>query len=393
MNARIFLFTAVLGCGSIGVLSSGASATVTPPTIPGDFVVNIVPPGAPTPSTQPNCNPDVIAIGTALLGGQTSVTATCEFNSSGKQQSATGTVSNPGLAVSQNDSGFNNGTLSILCDFTQEVDVALEISRSGSALKTFTGQVFQACTFNMSFTDARSSTLSGTIEVNAKLGSADGSVSNKVVDVAFDAKVFVTNGAGAFTGYVGSGTFSQSQEIPIPSAPGGASAPTASTPTATVPSGSTSDLQAACTALGVSPCTETALATFCTANPTKCARSSSVRSMSSGVHAFATNNNMALTLVKKAGAARILAPAPAAGSPTAAAKVKSNTRVRIVATKGAVCTVKTNTGKVVGKATSKGNAINIKPTVNSYKGAKTLQAACQIKGGKFTSNKVKIKLS
>lgn len=393
MRIRVLVLAATFGIAATGLIGQSASATITPPTIPGDFVVDIIPPGAPAPSTQPNCNPDIVAIGTAIMGGQTSVSATCEFNTSGTQQSATGTVSNPSLAVSQSDTGFNNGTLSILCDFTQEVDVSLEISRSGSALKTFTGDVFQACTFNMTFTDAKSSTLIGTIEVNAKLGSADGTVSGSVIDIAFDAKVFVTGGTGTFNGYVGGGTFSQSQEITIPSTPGGASAPSASMPTATVPSGSTSDLQAACTALGVSPCTPTELATFCTANQTKCVHPSSVRSMSSGVRAFATDNDMTLKLVKKAGAVRILTPAPAAGSPTAAAKVKSNTRVRIVATKGAVCTVKTNTGRVVGKATSKGNAINIKPSANAYKGAKTLQATCQTKSGKFSSNKVKIKLS
>jgi hypothetical protein len=55
--------------------------------------------------------------------------------------------------------------------------------------------------------------------------------------------------------------------------------------------------------------------------------------------------------------------------------------------------VRTNTGKVVGKATSKGNAVSIRPAANAYKDAKTIQATCQTKAGKFTSNKVKIKLS
>jgi hypothetical protein len=388
MNRYGYFLAVVLGISSIGFASQGTTAAVIKPTIPGDFVVDIVPPGAPTPSTQPNCNPDIVSIGTSLISGQTSVSAICKFNASGSQQSASGTVSNPSLATSLSDNGFNNGTLEILCDFKQEVDVSLDIARTGSTLKTFSGVVFQACTFKMSFTDAKSSSLTGTIEVNGKLGSADGTVSNGVIDIGINAKVFGTSGTGAFEGYVASGTFSQSQEITIPSTPGNVSQPTEAPP-----SGSASDLQAACTALGVSPCTQSALTTYCTANPTKCVRPSSVRSMSSGVRAFATDENMTLTLVKKAGAVRILTPAPAAGSPTAAALVKSNTRVRILATKGAVCTVKTNTRKVVGKATSKGNAINIKPASNAYKGAKTLQASCQTKTGKFTSNKVKIKLS
>lgn len=115
--------------------------------------------------------------------------------------------------------------------------------------------------------------------------------------------------------------------------------------------------------------------------------------MSARVQKFAAESSMKLELVKKPGAVRILSPAPAAGAATAPAKVKATTKVRIAATKGAVCTVKTNTGKVVGKATSRGNAVNIKPSANAYKGAKTIQASCQTKAGKFTSNKVKIKLS
>jgi hypothetical protein len=111
------------------------------------------------------------------------------------------------------------------------------------------------------------------------------------------------------------------------------------------------------------------------------------------VRAFAAESSMKLELVKKPGAVRILTPAPTAGSATAPAKVKSTTRVRMIATKGAVCALKTNSGKVVGKATSKGKTLSIKPSANAYVGAKTLQATCKAKSGDtFTSNKVKIKL-
>jgi hypothetical protein len=384
MNKRILLLAVVFGVTTSNYLVQGVSASVSPRAIPGDFVVDITPPGTPSPNSQPDCNPDMLSIGLALMSGQ-SASTTCVFKTSGTQKSATGTISNPTLATNTSDPGFNNGKLTIVCDFKQEVEISLSISRTDSALKTFSGVVFQACTFSMTFADAKSSTLNGTIEVNGKLGTNDGTVSNEAVAVAIEAKAFVIGGTGAFTGYVGSGTFSQAQEIAIPSAPSSGGGDTPDSPT--------SDLQTACTSFGISPCTSETIAAFCLANPERCDGRSSVRSMSSRVRVLPSGSDMSLTLVKKAGAVRILTPAPVAGSPTSLAAVKSSTKVRFLASKGAVCTVKTNNGKIVGKATSKGKALNIKPSPNAYKGAKTIQAFCQTKAGKFTSNKVKIKLS
>lgn len=410
MKRHAFLLAVALGASAAGIVAQGAHASAPTPAIPGDFVIDIVPPGAPEPTSTPDCDPDFLTIGATLMGGAASVTANCEFDTSGTQQAATGTASNPALASSTGDAGFNKGTLSLLCDFEQEVDISLDITRTGSTVKTFSGLVFQACTFTMSFTDAKSSTLTGTVEVNGKLGSEDGTVTGGVISISIDAKVFVTGGTGQFDGYVGGGTFSQAQDVTIPSAPsGGSGAPTGSAPTgspsSTVPSGVNSQLQAFCDANGISDCTPAGLTTWCSGaatNPSRAqpcsllqsmVQSRSVRAMSARVQKFAAESSMKLELVKKPGAVRILSPAPEAGAATAPAKVKATTKVRIAATKGAVCTVKTNTGKVVGKATSRGNAVNIKPSANAYKGAKTIQASCQTKAGKFTSNKVKIKLS
>jgi hypothetical protein len=382
---------------------------VPTPTIPGDFVIDIGPPGVPEPTSQPDCDPSLLTIGTTLLGGASSVTATCEFDTTGTQKSATGTAANPGLAASTGDAGFNNGTLTLVCDFKQEVDVQMEIARSGSTLKNFAGVVFQACSFTMSFTDAKSSTLSGTVEVNGKLGSADGTVSGGVINISIDAKVFVTGGTGQFDGYVGGGTFTQAQDITIPSAPNGGGS--ATTPTAPPSGGGTgtgqTQAQALCAANGITDCTTAGITLWCGNGSPSMDRLatclqfrnisqqsvSAQRAERNTVRAFAAESSMKLELVKKAGAVRILTPAPQAGSATAPAKVRSTTKVRIAATKGAVCTVTTNTGKVVGKATSKGKALSVKPSANVYKGAKTIQASCKTKSGKFTSNKVKIALS
>ena len=404
MKRHAFLLAAALGASAAGVIGQSASAAVPSPTIPGDFVIDIIPPGAPEPTSTPNCDPNLLTIGATLMGGAASVTANCTFDSSGTQKSVTGTASNPALATSTGDAGFNKGTLNLLCDFDQEVDIQLEISRSGSNLKNFTGVVLQACSFTMSFADAKSSTLSGTVEVNGKLGSDDGSVSGGVVAISIDAQVFVTGGTGEFDGYVGGGTFTQAQDFKIPSAPNsGGSSPTPTTPSSGAGTGTgQTKAQAFCAANNIADCTEAGITAWCTTNPSmiqsclalrSSVSSSAVRAFSSRVSAFAAASSMKLELVKKPGAVRIITPAPEAGSATAPAKVKTNTKVRIAATKGAVCTVRTNTGKVVGKATSKGNAVSVKPSANAYKGAKTIQVSCQTKGGKFTSNKVKIKLS
>lgn len=400
MKRRILvLISASLVSTSLGIAASGlfgSVASAATPPVSGDFVINLVPAGAPTGGELPTCSPDIVSIGASLIGGQSSVSADCTFASSGTQERVTGTVSNPTLATSTGDAGFTSGTLALVCDYTHDAKLSLQISKSGPKLTGLSGVAFQACTFAMSFTDANKSALSGTIEINGKLGSDDGTAANNAIAVAFDAKVYATQGSGAFAGYVGDGTFSQVMDIPLPSMPSGG-APSAATPSA----GAQAKIQEFCTTNSITDCTQTGITTWCRNNIAMLAKclelqslsSSSVKAFSSRVKAFATDTAMNLDLVKKAGAARILTPAPAAGSPTAVAKVKATTKVRLAATVGATCTVKTNTGKIVGKGVSRGASLSVKPAAGSYVGAKTLQATCKAKSGEsFTSNKVKIKL-
>jgi hypothetical protein len=408
MKRNAFFLATALGAVAAGLVSGNASAGVPIPPISGDFVVEIVPPGAPKPGVTPDCDPNLLTIGATLMGGAASVTAQCEYNVSGSQESSTGTVSNPSLATSTGDSGFTKGSLKLVCDFNQSVDITMSIARTGSELKSFAGTVLQACSFTMTFTDAKSSTLSGTVEVNGKLGSDDGSVSGGKIAIGIEAKAYVTSGTGTFAGYVGDGTFSQNQEIEIPSAPsgsGGSAAPSAPPSSGDGTGTGQTQAQALCAANGITDCTTPGITAWCgNGSPSadrfavclqfrNLVQSQSVRAFSSRVRAFATQSSMDLNLVKKAGAVRILTPAPAAGSPTAVAKVKATTKVRLAATVGATCTVKTNKGKIVGKGVSRGASLSVKPAAGSYVGAKTLQATCKAKSGQsFTSNKVKIKL-
>jgi hypothetical protein len=76
--------------------------------------------------------------------------------------------------------------------------------------------------------------------------------------------------------------------------------------------------------------------------------------------------------------------------------VKATTRVELAASKGAVCTVRANTGALVGKGTATGRygAIAIRPEAGAYEGAASIQARCRTKAGKnILSNRVKIRLA
>ena len=110
--------------------------------------------------------------------------------------------------------------------------------------------------------------------------------------------------------------------------------------------------------------------------------------------AASDNNKMSLKLVKSPGGVRILSPAPAPGSPKAAAKVTASTKVKVTAPVGATCVVKTNTGKVVGvgKVSGKYSLVNVAPRARSYAFATSIVSTCKTKTGKvLTSNRVKIK--
>lgn len=387
---------------SIFVSTFVAAAFVTPvsavqavsiPPNPGDFIVAMQP-GGPTPGQMPDCDPELTSIGALFMAGQTSVSATCTMKSTTTSSTITGTASNPTLAASTGDAGFSQGTITARCNSSQLVNLQMTITMSGSTMNSFAGTVFQACTFSMVFADASKSQLLGTIELNGKLGSEDGTVVKNTIKISIDAKVFVTGGTGAFSGYSGGGTFNQSQEINIdPNNQGGGT--TVEQPQA---------VKDFCAAKGISNCTQQGIGAWCLANQGPQAadcisimpqvKSASVSKSSVRASAASDNNTMALTLKKSSGVARIIAPAPPVGSPTAAAKVKATTAVKVVAPSGSTCTVKSNIGKKVGvgKVSGKYGAVTIKPVGGAYVGASTIVATCKTKAGKtITSNKVKVK--
>ena len=394
MKLRTFIATMTLAAG-LASQASSVSAVQAPPN-PGDFAVNIMP-GAPAEGTMPDCDPDLTTIGQQFMSGATSVTATCVMSTKTSGQSLTGTATNSTLAATTGDTGFAQGTIEAKCDAKDTINMKLSITMAVSSMDSFSGTIFQACSFIMTFADASQSSLTGTIEVNGTLGSADGTVANNVIKVVINAKVFVTTGTGAFAGYSGTGDFSQTQEINVdPNNQGGRSDTTVTQPQVVT------DF---CTTKGISPCTAQSIGTWCMANQGPAAadctsimsqvKTAAVRA--AAVRAAAVQaSTMKLALVKSAGKARILAPAPAPGKPKAAAKVTSRTKVVVAAPKGARCTVQTNTRRTVGTGTvtNKYGQIAISPKSGVYKGSSTITATCRTKAGKtLTSNKVRITLS
>ena len=335
MRSKVVLFPVVLVLALSATVSTARAVPI--PSDPGDFIVDIQP-GGPSADEMPECDPELTSIGSLFMAGQVSVTARCSMESTSVSTTVSGSASNPTLASRTGDSGFTDGTIVANCTSSQSVDLRITITTAGATMDSFSGEVFQACAFVMQFADASSSQLFGTIELNGTLGNDDGAVVNNTVSISIEAKVFVTSGKGAFAGFAGSGTFSQSQEINV--------------------------------------------------DPNS--RKASVRTFA----AF-RGNTMSLTLEKSAGVARILAPAPAAGSPKAAAKVTAATKVKVTAPSGSVCVVKANTGRVVGtgKVAGKYSVVAISPRPGSYVGATSIVSTCTTKVGKtLTSNRVKIKL-
>lgn len=352
---------------------TGVSAVDIPPGAL-DFSINVDPPSA--DQINPSCDKTPTQIGTEIFGGATSVTLTCTVTN--PNQAITGTASNATLAAQ--DAGFNNGTLSAKCNAQQKFTTTLSVTGSGAstpvAMSSLSGTVLQACSFSLKFADAQQSSLAGTIELNATAASDPSSfATSRVISFAFTAKVFVTSGTGAFTGLVGSGEFSQAQSIDlsssVPPASGGG------TPTGTPPE------------LPSNP------EEFCRLNPSQCTLQQSHSVRTGSVRKMATPSKMTLTLAKptKGGVVRIVAPTAPVGQTTGSAIVTAKSKVSLVATPKSVCTVKTNTGKVVGKGTVKASGLlKIKPASNAYTGAKSIKATCTLNKKTFSSSAVKVAL-
>lgn len=379
-----------------------AQAVTVPPN-PGDFVLDIDP-ATPTPAadSMPTCDPSIESIAQSFMTGQTSVTANCTYATVVSQQRQTGTVSNARLATSTGDAGFNSGTVDASCDVNLATTMSMTISLQGMSpsmnMTAFNGTVQQACAFTLAFSDAARSTITGTIEANARLGRGTGSAAGDTISIDINANVYVTGGTGAFAGYTGSGTFSQTEEIEVPLNSGGSV--TTGPPTTTAP-----DLTGVCGYMpGLSECSAAGVQAWCAANGSTpagqqiCGALGNVLGKASSISLSSMSlmsggDVMKLRLTKKPGAARIISPAPPAGTPTAAAAVTARSKVRVAATAGSTCTVTTNRGVLVGSARANKQAIaTITPRSNSLRGASSLVASCTLKGKTFNSNRVKISL-
>jgi hypothetical protein len=382
---RIFVVPVIAALGLVVAPSPSASA-VDIPAEALDFTVNVNPPSA--AESAPNCGDPSTLFQNAITSGKDTVTISCSIDN--PSQALTGTVSNSRLA--QSDSGFNNGTFAATCRIQQQFTNTMTISGSlpniSIGIASISSVGLQVCSFALSFQDASKSTLTGTIELNSKMtGDSSTFADNKIISLSASAKVFITNGTGAFTGYVGSGTFEQSQTIDLNqqfsnlstgSGPGGSTPP---------PSSDSAAQQTFCNQYGINPCSIEAITQYCQSNPQNCVAPSSVRTAS--VRKAATASKMTLKLKKGAGQVRITAPTPAAGKTKAT--VKATTKISLAGTPKAKCVVTTNTGKTVGSATvNKAGKATVRPAANAYKGATSVHATCTLNKKSFKSGTLKI---
>jgi hypothetical protein len=386
-------------------LPSAASAAFDP----GQFRVTVTrPAGGPGADggAMPDCDPPFVSVGALIMGGADHVDVTCAMNSSSTGDVTTGSVANATLAA--DDPGFADGTITMTCDqvqtMTMKVRVSGGIGSMAPSLRSMNGTMYRSCVFRMAFPDAEHSTLDGTVEMNAKMDSGDGDEGDDSIEIQMDAKVFITDGAGAFEGQVGEGSFSDTRSVPLGlSGGGGAGGGGEGGGGAGGGGGSVTDAeQAVCDAAGpgVGTCSADVVTALC-GNPMfrgahgdLCAAAGRRLVIRLGralprATTRVAGNPMTMKLSAKAGNARILLPVPKKGL----AKVtEGTTKLRIVATAGATCTLRASDGALVGtaKARSGSKAVTVAVRRNSLDGAKTVQATCTLKGKRFTSQRVKI---
>lgn len=408
MPIRRITITALVAMAALAVV--GATTATAQTLVTGDFAVVMPMPGETSSGAgqQPDCSPSLQTV--ALSGGTTS----CTMNRTLTGDTATGTVTNATLA-GQYGEAFNQGTMTRTCDLTQNMSMqatfaAGAMTSMSPPTMTMSGTMVMGCSFKMSFPDSAGSSLSGTMTLNASMSTKDlqgGGISG--ADIQMTLKVDVTEGTGIFAGYTGSGELDAAQAFSLLGGAGGAggggSAPPSGGGGFTPPSGGGSGLtdaqaQAICTAIAQmgnpATCGPDMAAAACASRPnagtpldTACA--------AAGRRGLARQSSDADTLTlklvksKAKGTVRIISPV--AGTGKNIAKVNAKTKVKIVATKGAKCTVKASTGKVVGKATSKDSSktLTVKAAKGSLTKAKWLQATCTLDGGSFSSAKVRVK--
>ena len=382
-----------------------ATSSITPAFAegfnPGKFQVQMDSATQSEMSQQPDCTPSMTsAMSEVLLKG--SVDVACTMKMSGPMN-MNGTVTNSDM-VAKYGADFTSGKLESVCDMNQLVEMKMVVSMTAPSLKSLKGSMFQNCSWKMTWSDPKSTSLSGTMEMNGKLGSDDGSVDpSGNVDMSMTMKMYVTGGTGEFEGYVGSGEFTRSENVPMmggagatpPSGTGGAGGGAggaggnggAGGAGATPPTGA--ELVAFCQQQGI-PADQCNSSLF--SNVPQGLRAAATRSAMKVLAAAGTEEGMDLELVKAPGQVRILSPSAPAGQPGAAAKVTAKSKVEIVATAGSQCVVKNNKKKVVASGTSVSSSaiLVMKAKKGAYTGAKTIQATCTNAGGSFKSNKVKV---
>lgn len=406
MPMRSILIAALVAIATTAV---GATAATAQTLNTGDFSVVMPMPGETSTGAgqEPNCTPSIQTV--ALSGG----TANCTMNRTLTGDTATGTVANATLA-GQYGEAFNQGTMTRTCDLTQNMSMqatfaAGAMTSMSPPTMTMSGTMVMGCSFKMSFPDSAGSSLSGTMTLNASMSTKDlqgGGISG--ADIQMTLKVDVTEGTGIFAGYTGTGELDAAQAFSLLGGAGGApggggaggggSAPPSGGGSGTPPSGDgNAQLQAFCAANGITDCSTAGLNAWCAASPANAAACQAAFGRSSrsvgSARQSSTADTLTLKLVKTNAKGTVRIISPVAGTGKNIATVNAKTKVKIVATKGAQCTVKASTGKVVGKATSKDSSktLTIKAKKGSLTKAKWLQATCTLDGGSFSSAKVRVK--
>ena len=353
---------------------------------PGEFQVSVAPAAGESGGTKPQCDPPMSQLMIELMAGS-AVDATCTMNNSASGEKAEGTVANAKLAA--DDPGFADGTITMTCDRAQTMAMRIRITPGAMmpTLRSMTGTMYKMCVFHMAFPDAASSTLDGTVEMNAKADSKDGDESGQSIEITMDAKVYIVDGTGAFDGYAGEGAFSSTQNVPLGLKGGGGSG------------GATDAEQAVCDAApGAPSCTSSVVDSICGQAMWRGMDDHDALCTAAGRRLWLTRaavragdgSPMTMRLAKRAGSARILLPKPKKGL----AKVTDATaKLRLVATAGATCTVRANDGAVVGSGTAvkASKAVVVKVKRDSLDSATSLRAYCKLGGKRFTSQKVAVR--
>ena len=404
------------------VIAPGGSVSAAEiPASPMDFQVSI---GSGQMGAQPDCDPSPEEIGPKLMGGG-SIEMSCKIDETMSDAASSGTVANPTLAES--DDGFNDGVIDQTCDMDQELQMTMKIGMGENKMTKFKGKMFQACAWTMEFSDVESSTLSGTMEMNGVMGSDDGSVADGMVSMTMTMKVYMVDGTGIFEGYTGGGEFSRTETMDMmgggmgggggPGAGNGGAPQEGQMPSGEVTgppadgsAGPTGPVQMPkevldlCAKNNLNPCDEKSIQNFCQKSLAACSsimkksvgtfgRATALSAVKAAVRKFADDNAMTMQLKKGAGAVRLLSPAAPTGQPKAPAVVTSASKIELVATDGAKCTIKTNRGKAIASTTINSSGLTVlKPKAGAFVGATSIRAVCKIGSATVNSNVVKVKL-